>query len=167
MALLARFLYPPIYSLLILAYAPLYIYRILLHRKGRLSSLFDRLGKLPSPLLTPSEREGPRIWLHAASVGEVTSIRTLVNQLFERPAKIFISTTTETGQQIAKDLYGEQATVFFFPLDWKWVYRRYLRAISPDLVVLTETELWPSFITSLTEHNIPFCLLYTSDAADE
>ena len=159
MALLARFLYPPIYSLLMLAYAPLYIYRVLLRRKGHLSSFFDRLGKLPLPLLNTSEREGPRIWLHAASVGEVTSIRALVNQLFERPAKIFISTTTETGQQVAKDLYGKQATVFFFPLDWKWVYRRYLRVISPDLVVLTETELWPSFITSLTEHNIPLALI--------
>lgn len=159
MALLARFLYPPIYSLLILAYAPLHIYRILWRRKGPLSSLLDRLGKLPLTLLAPSEWEGPRIWLHAASVGEVTSIRALVDQLFERPVKIFISTTSETGQQVAKDLYGEQATIFFFPLDWKWVYRRYLRIISPDLVLLTETELWPSFITSLTEHNIPLALI--------
>ena len=159
MALLARFLYPPIYSLLILAYAPLHIYRIMFSRKGHLSSLLDRLGKLPLSLSTPSEWEGARLWLHAASVGEVMSIRALVNQLCERPAKIFISTTTEAGQQVAKDLYGEQATVFFFPLDWKWVYRRYLRAVSPDLVLLTETELWPSFITCLAESNVPLALI--------
>ena len=159
MALLARFLYPPLYSLLLLIYAPFLMYRVLCRRKGSLSPLADRLGRLPPGLSASPAESGPRIWLHAVSVGEVISVRPLVRRLCARPGRLFISTTTETGQQVAKDLYGEQATVFFFPVDWRWLCRRYLRAVAPQLVLLTETELWPSFIGGVEDLGIPLVLI--------
>ena len=59
--------------------------------------------------------------------------------------RVVVSTTTTTGQQLARERFGEE-NVFYFPLDFAFAIRPYLRALNPQLVVLAETEFWPNFL---------------------
>jgi 3-deoxy-D-manno-octulosonic-acid transferase len=59
--------------------------------------------------------------------------------------RIVVSTTTATGQKLARERFGEE-NVFYFPLDFAFSVRRYLRALRPELVVVAETEFWPNFL---------------------
>lgn len=116
-------------------------------RHGKYSKgLAERLGRLPSRLVLPKEQE-PAIWVHAVSVGEVLAVAGLVEELQHRfpQHRIFISTTTDTGQALARKRFGE-ANVFYFPMDFAFAIRPYLRALRPRMVVIAETEFWPNFL---------------------
>ncbi|MEX2173435.1 MAG: 3-deoxy-D-manno-octulosonic acid transferase [Pirellulaceae bacterium] len=102
----------------------------------------------------PLRHGGSRcLWLHAVSVGEVNLLAPLI-QRFEQlhpDWEIFISTTTQSGYQLAQKRYAPR-TVFYCPLDFTWAVRRAMRAIRPDLLVLTELELWPNLIVAARRH---------------
>jgi 3-deoxy-D-manno-octulosonic-acid transferase len=90
---------------------------------------------------------GPCLWLHAVSVGEVNLLVPLIERWEQRHPdwEVVISTTTRTGYQLAQKRFAPR-TVFYCPLDFTWAVRRAMRAIRPDLLVLTELELWPNLI---------------------
>src|SRR5262245_53533338 len=87
------------------------------------------------------------IWVHAVSVGEVLAARPLLAALRQRfPAlRLFVSTTTITGQAVARRGLGVDG-VLFAPFDFPGPVRRTLAALDPALLVLVETELWPNLI---------------------
>ncbi len=76
----------------------------------------------------------PRIWLHAVSVGEVTAAAPIVNALrAELPdACIVVSTSTETGQTMARNIIPQASAVIYYPLDLPWTVRKLLRRVRPD-----------------------------------
>src|SRR5215472_2800156 len=110
------------------------------------AGLPGRLGVVPAGL-----REAVRgrrvVWLHAVSVGEVMAASELVREL--RSALpgwvIAVSTTTETGQRLARERFRD-SPVFYLPLDFKFVIRRYMRVLHPSLLILLESELWPNLM---------------------
>ena len=106
--------------------------------------LAERLGRIPSRLLS---LPGATVWIHAVSVGEVIAISGLIRELRNRLPnhRILISTTTLTGQRIARERFGSE-NVFYYPLDFAFAVRRYLRALQPQLLVLAETEFWPRML---------------------
>ena len=113
------------------------------HGKYR-AGLAGRLGKLPRPLMAPSSK--PAIWVHAVSVGEVLAVSGLVTELSRfSEHQVFVSTTTDTGQKLARKRFGED-NVFYFPLDFAFAIRPYLQALRPQLIVIAETEFWPNFL---------------------
>ena len=128
-----------------LASLPYWLFQMARHGKYR-KGLAERLGRLPSRLRLPKEQE-PAIWVHAVSVGEVLAVAGLVEELRRRfpQHRIFISTTTDTGQALARKRFGE-ANVFYFPMDFAFAIRPYLRALRPRMVVIAETEFWPNFL---------------------
>jgi 3-deoxy-D-manno-octulosonic-acid transferase len=85
--------------------------------------------------------------VHAVSVGEVLAISNLLNRLREENPRhrVVLSTTTATGQKLARERFGEE-NVFYFPIDFAFAIRPYLKALHPDLVVVAETEFWPNFL---------------------
>ncbi len=89
----------------------------------------------------------PAIWVHAVSVGEVLAVGQLVEDLQRHfPGhRVVISTTTATGQRLAKKRFGEE-NVFYFPMDFGFAIRPYLTALKPQLIVIAETEFWPNFL---------------------
>jgi 3-deoxy-D-manno-octulosonic-acid transferase len=109
------------------------------------AGLSERLGIVPNRLV--QNAEGPVIWIHAVSVGEALAISELVSRLRARfaTASILISTTTQTGQKLAAERFGAE-NVFYFPLDFAFAIRPYLRRLKPEVIVLAETEFWPNFI---------------------
>jgi 3-deoxy-D-manno-octulosonic-acid transferase len=142
---LYSFLYSIALGVGMLATLPYWLLQMARH--GKYSKGFaERLGRLPSRLQLPKERQ-PVIWIHAVSVGEVLAVAGLVEELHRRlpEHRIFISTTTDTGQALARKRFGE-ANVFYFPMDFAFAIRPYLRTLRPQLVVIAETEFWPNFL---------------------
>lgn len=127
-------------------------------RHGKyLSNLKERLG-LAFPALEPlpTERQSA-IWLHAVSVGEVLSGLTLAKRLKEEfpELPLVVSTTTTTGQALAKERMPFADAVIYFPLDWAFCAQRALAAVRPALVVVLETEIWPNFLRQASKRNVP------------
>jgi 3-deoxy-D-manno-octulosonic-acid transferase len=119
----------------------------------------ERMGSLPPAVIETARAAAPgnAIWIHAVSVGEVLAVRPLAQKLKQRfPDRgLFISTTTDTGQKLARDRLDFADGVFYFPLDWNHAVRRAFRAIQPALIVVVETEIWPNFLREASRRNIP------------
>lgn len=100
--------------------------------------------------------EGPCIWVHGVSVGEVAASEPLIRAL-ERSLpghEIVVTTSTQTGQAVARRKFPEKR-VGYFPLDFSWSVKRALEAVRPSLVVLVELELWPNFLAEAKAQKIP------------
>jgi 3-deoxy-D-manno-octulosonic-acid transferase len=127
-------------------------------RQGKyLSNLGQRLGfSFPSLVNLPADRPGA-IWIHAVSVGEALSGVTLARRLKEaypdRP--MIVSTTTITGQALARERMPFADAVIYFPLDWAFCVRRALAVVRPSLVLVLETEIWPNFLREAEKKKIP------------
>ena len=136
-------LYSALLAAGLLVSLPYWVFGRRRHGKYR-EGLNERLGKVPSRWQTQA---GPAIWVHAVSVGEVLAVSELVAELRRRFARyrVLISTTTATGQKLAKEHFGEES-VFYFPLDFAFAIRPYLSELQPKLIVLAETEFWPNFL---------------------
>ncbi len=108
------------------------------------SGLAERLGLVPARL---NDAQPGSIWVHAVSVGEVLAVSQLISDLQRQHSdrQIFISTTTATGQKLARQRFGENR-VFFMPLDFGFAVRRYLNALKPQVIVIAETEFWPNLL---------------------
>ena len=131
-------------------------------RHGKyLSNLKERLGlAFPALEKLPAERSAAT-WLHAVSVGEVLAGVTLAKRLKEEfPERaLVVSTTTITGQALAKERMPFADAVIYFPLDWAFCARRALAAVRPALVVVLETEIWPNFLREAARRNVPVIFL--------
>jgi 3-deoxy-D-manno-octulosonic-acid transferase len=137
-------LYSALLALALLVSLPYWLIQWVRHGKYR-AGLRQRLGRVPSRLARNSGH--PVIWAHAVSVGEVLAISGLVVELkraFPRH-RVLVSTTTATGQELAQSRFGEDC-VFYFPLDFAFAIKPYLRRLRPELVVIAETEFWPNFL---------------------
>jgi 3-deoxy-D-manno-octulosonic-acid transferase len=128
-------------------------------RSGKyVTGLRQRLGNLPAINANGS----PVIWLHCVSVGEAQAAQPLVREITRRFPKLalVVSTTTVTGQQLASELFRDQAAaVFYFPIDWAWTVRRVLRKLQPAAILVMETELWPRVFREASKREIPVALV--------
>jgi 3-deoxy-D-manno-octulosonic-acid transferase len=123
---------------------PYWLFQILRHGKYH-AGFGERMGRIPPRLTAQPSR--PTIWIHAVSVGEVLAVSGLVSELNTRftPYRVVVSTTTDTGQTLARIRFGSE-NVFYFPLDFAFAIRPYLRLLRPELIVMAETEFWPNFL---------------------
>ncbi len=141
----------------LVASAPWWLWRMATTRKYR-EGLWERVGRVPRRLATLFRPAGerPLIWLHAVSVGEVLAITRLVGILETAlpDHQILISTSTRTGQALARERFGPNR-VFYCPLDLPWAVRAYLKALKPRLLVLAETEFWPNLLSGCFRRGIP------------
>jgi len=122
------------------------------------ASFRERMGRLPVYLNVDRERS---LWIHAVSVGEVLAARTLVEPLRARfpKHKLFLSTTTVTGNAVArKNLRGLDG-LFYAPFDFPWSVRQALDTLRPDLLVIMETELWPNLIHEAKRRGVRVALV--------
>jgi 3-deoxy-D-manno-octulosonic-acid transferase len=145
-----------LYSVLIVAFfavmSPYLVYQAVRYRKY-VRSLPQRLGILPVSFNMDGDRS---IWIHAVSVGEVLTARALLPELRERypQLRIFLSTTTMTGQQIARNNLQYVDEVFYFPFDFTFIVNRTLRLVKPRLFIMMETEIWPNLLRACRRANV-------------
>ena len=116
---------------------------------------FDKLlGLLPRRVVDGLPAHGEVVWLHAVSVGEVLAVSPLIQRLRSEGLTVLISTTTRTGQRLARERCGA-GNVFYFPLDFAWIVRRYLGELRPRMLILAETEFWPNLLAACRRASIP------------
>jgi 3-deoxy-D-manno-octulosonic-acid transferase len=137
-----------LYSVLVLAFfvvvSPWFVYQAVRYRKY-IGSLSQRMGYLPVSFNMDAEQS---IWIHAVSVGEVLTARPLVRDLRARypRLRVFLSTTTLTGQTLARRSVQDVDAVFYFPFDLGIFVRRTLDLVRPRLFIMMETEIWPNLL---------------------
>mgnify|MGYP000094197402 CR=1 FL=1 len=119
---------------------------------------FQRLG-----FIATIDPKGKKVvWIHCVSVGETNAARPLIERIHdENPdLSIVVSTTTKTGQRLARSLFANTADlVFYFPFDWKSTVRRALSRVDPALVLLIETEIWFNFIRETNKHHTKLAIV--------
>ena len=137
--------------------SPYFFYQAIRHNKY-VGSLGQRLGYLPVSFNLDGDRS---IWIHAVSVGEVLTARPLVTELRARHPnlRLFISTTTMTGQRVARSNIQDVDAVFFFPFDFAFIVSRTLRLVRPRLFIMMETELWPNLLRACHQQGIRMMLV--------
>ncbi len=126
---------------------PYWIFQMLYRGKYR-RGFSERMGRVPARIVSNKSVQHSRvIWVHAVSVGEVLAVSGLIAEMRREfpDRRVVITTTTDTGQELARTRFGEE-NVFYFPMDFAFAIRSYLRALQPELVVLAETEFWPNFL---------------------
>jgi 3-deoxy-D-manno-octulosonic-acid transferase len=150
-----------LYSVFMVAFyavlSPYLLYQAVRHRKY-VASLPQRLGYLPVSFNLDAAES---IWIHAVSVGEVLIARALLPELRERYPKLrlFLSTTTLTGQQIARNNLRLVDEVFYFPFDFAFIVNRVLNIVQPRLFLMTETEIWPNLLRACHRHGVKTMLI--------
>jgi 3-deoxy-D-manno-octulosonic-acid transferase len=144
------------YSLLILLFGALalpYLAYQAIRYKKYIGSVRQRLGYLPVSFNFDGDDS---IWIHAVSVGEALTVRSLVADLKRRypNLRIFLSTTTMSGQQVARRNLQDVDEVFYFPFDLAFAVRRTLRLVKPRLFVMMETEIWPNLLRQCQRNGV-------------
>ena len=124
--------------------SPYFLYQAIRYNKY-IGSLGQRLGYLPVSLNVDGEES---IWIHAVSVGEALTARALAADLKERypRLRLYLSTTTIAGQQVARRSLQHVDAVFYFPFDWAFIVKRTLNIVRPRVFVMMETEIWPNLL---------------------
>jgi 3-deoxy-D-manno-octulosonic-acid transferase len=147
--------YSLLLSLGLIVLIPHFLFQVLAHGKY-IAGLRQRLGAVP-----PVNGK-PVIWLHCVSVGETQAARPLAKRLKQQFPQydLVVSTITLTGQNLARDVFRNQAvSIFYFPFDWRWTVCRALKAVNPAVVLIMETELWPNFLRECSKRRIPVALV--------
>jgi 3-deoxy-D-manno-octulosonic-acid transferase len=144
-----------LYSLLIFCAVPVALAWVLwrgLRERAYWQGLRERLGFGP-------ELDGPSIWVHGVSLGEITAAAPLVRELRARypGTSLVLTTATPTGRARAIALYP-QAAARYLPYDTLGAVQRFLRRTRPRLAVIMETELWPNLFEGCRRGGIPVVL---------
>ena len=136
--------------------SPWWLWKMATEEKYR--DLSRRFGGLPPNLGNAATR--PALWIHAVSVGEVLAVTRLVRELDEAlPAyRIVVSTTTRTGQALARQRFGADR-VFYCPLDLPWAVASVINALQAKILILAETEFWPNLLAACYRRNIPVAVV--------
>lgn len=153
-----------IYNLLLLFLFPFFFIAMLIlaltknkKSEGFVYKFFPSLFK---PLKNVSFKGG--VWIHAVSLGEIRASVYFIELLqSSRFKKVFLSATTKTGYEFAKNKYKNDGgvSVFYFPYDFYFSIKNILKIISPSLFVSMETEIWPNLFSALNEKKISIAII--------
>jgi 3-deoxy-D-manno-octulosonic-acid transferase len=145
-------LFDVVYLMFLLLALPLWV-KFLLKKEYR-----KILKRRLSPGINYSKEK--RIWIHAVSVGEVRSLKYLVEQLKEKykGKEIVLSVTTPAGYECALKEYPD-IPVINAPVDFSFTIKRFIKKINPQLMILNEMEIWPNWVLITRRKNIPILLI--------
>src|SRR5882762_8176063 len=150
-----------VYSLLTLfifvIVSPYFVYQAIRYKKY-IGSLRERLGYLPISFNLDAEES---IWIHAVSVGEALTARALAADLKARypRLRLFVSTTTIAGQQVARRSLPDADAIFYFPFDWTFIVKRTLALVRPRIFIMMETEIWPNLLRECRTQGVKTVLI--------
>ncbi len=141
---------------------PFFALKILFTGKYR-KSIGPKLGSIDESL--KDIPGAPRIWIHAVSVGEVTAAAPIVAALRQKlpAACLIVSTSTETGQEMAKKIIAGASAFIYFPLDIPCTIRKVLDVVRPEVFAAMETEIWPNFFKLCKESGAKLLILNGQD----
>jgi len=159
-----------IYNVAQLLLAPLIVLLLpvyLIIRPEKRKSIFPRLG---FGLDIPEERKKTIIWIHALSVGEITSAYQLVRQLHQEKkdsSTLVFSASTTSGYQLANRIISPYSDAcIYYPYDFLPAVNFFINRIKPDVFILIETDFWPNFVHCLANRQVPLLLFNGRISAD-
>ncbi|MBT6275821.1 MAG: 3-deoxy-D-manno-octulosonic acid transferase, partial [Chromatiales bacterium] len=102
-----------------------------------------------------------RVWFHAVSVGEVQAAVPLVSALLraQPDCEVWLTTTTPTGRERVKQALGDRVRLSYVPYDTPDAVARFLARITPHVLVIMETEIWPNLIAMSVARQLPVVLV--------
>lgn len=147
----------PLYRLVMGLLLPLVLLR-LLWRSLWLPAYRERWGERLG--FYPEGLGAAELWVHAVSLGEVQAAFPLITALLERHPGlgVVVTTTTPTGAQRLDALLGGRVQHVYTPYDLPALVGRFLRQFRPRLVVILETEIWPSLLAACEQQGVPVIL---------
>jgi 3-deoxy-D-manno-octulosonic-acid transferase len=148
------FLYNILANLAIVISPAIIVYRILRGKED-----IKRVGE--KFCIYSQKKTNKKIWIHAASVGELMSIVPIINRL-EKNKKIkniLLSTSTTSSAKIFKKLKLKKTLHVYFPLDNKFLVKRFINYWRPELAIFIDSEIWPNMFSNLYSNNIPIILM--------
>lgn len=139
------------------AAAPLWLYA---KASGRGGDPSHRLGRYPPSLFDPMPADR-RIWIHAASVGEVRVAGAIIDALTQiLPGwALILSTTTEHGQAVARETLAHRATCLYAPVDFIGAVNHALEVVRPRVLACIETEIWPNWLMAARQRGVRTALV--------
>ncbi len=147
-----------IYATIVVVGSPWLLWRFIRgkSRRGWRQKLFGSIAPFSRLHASDSQDASNWIWIHAVSVGEVNLLGSILQEIAVRDTgiKFAISTTTETGYDLAKSKYPE-CYVFFCPFDFTWAITRVIKRLKPSAIILTELEIWPNLIATADRLKVP------------
>ena len=148
-----------LYSALLYILFPLVLLRML-WRSRRAPGYRLRLEERFGIASIGHDSAAPVIWVHAVSVGEVLAAIPLLEQLLAGypEHQLLLTTTTPTGSQRARALFGDRVHHVYAPWDLPGSVNRFLRRTRPSLLLLMETELWPNLLHACHARGCPVVL---------
>ncbi len=140
------FLYNILLFMSLVVLVPYYGLKMAFTGKYR-KSIGPKLGRIHTGTVL-NLQGNPRIWVHAVSVGEVTAAAPIIKEIRERlpQSAIILSTSTETGQEMARKISTGIDSLIYYPLDFPPIVRKLISLIQPNVFVAVETEIWPNFM---------------------
>jgi 3-deoxy-D-manno-octulosonic-acid transferase len=116
--------------------------------------LAERRGEadLPRP-------DGPLVWVHGASVGEMLAVVPLIERIKARDISVLVTTGTVTSAALADQRLPAGVLHQFVPLDAPKFVKRFLDHWRPDMALFVESDLWPNLILASSEHKIPLIIV--------
>lgn len=129
--------------------------------KARRPGAVLRLQLGLAALELPENRPDQRVWIQAVSVGEAVASSPVFTELKRLipEAELTLSTTTTTGQEMARKSVPEADNVIYFPVDIVPAVKRYLDVIRPNVFATVETEIWPNFLFHCRKRGIPVAIV--------
>jgi len=147
----------------------LFLYRLVLTALSPLAVLWLGWRRLSGRETNASIRErlgghggpGPSIWIHGASLGELTAARQMIAALRSRwPAmSLVVTTNTATGRALVEGWQDPLISARMAPLDYHFTLARFLRNWKPVALISLENELWPNRTTVCATRSIPVLLV--------
>ncbi|MDA9146938.1 3-deoxy-D-manno-octulosonic acid transferase, partial [bacterium] len=148
------FLYNILTNLAIIISPVIIIYRILNGKED-----IKRVGE--KFCIYSQKKTNKKIWIHAASVGELMSVAPIIKRLEKnkKVKNILLSTSTTSSAKIFKKLRFKKTSHVYFPLDNKYIVKRFIKYWSPELAIFIDSEIWPNMFSNLHLTNIPIILM--------
>ncbi len=151
------------YNIILLVFSPFFFIILLflgLIKNNKSAGFFYKFFPFAyKPLRSAGNRA---VWIHAVSLGELRASVNFIGLIKERTGKnIYLSVTTRTGYDSAKELYknNKYVSVFYFPYDFNFSVKSVLKLLEPVLFISVETEIWPNLFNMLKERNIPVAVI--------
>ena len=148
------FFYNILTNFVIIMSPAIIVYRIL---KGKED--IKRIGE--KFCIYSQKKSKKKIWIHAASVGELMSIVPVIQKL-EKNKKIkniLLSTTTTSSAKIFKKQRLKKTTHVYFPLDNNYIVKRFIKYWNPELAIFIDSEIWPNMFRNLKLNKIPIVIM--------
>lgn len=156
------FIYRLFFPFVFLFFLPGLIWK-LIRRGGWKATYMERFGFFKPERRAEFADWQNAVWIHAVSVGETNVALTLLNawNAVNPNRKYVLSTTTTTGQEIARNKAPANVKVIFCPIDSTVAVKRTLDLLNPSGLVILETELWPNLVLTAKKRGVRLALVNT------